>query len=229
MDEPTLTPLTTYIPHLELLLDAAFRSNHFDTIRPAAYIVMAAPPGSDIAAARRGLVQTADRSIRLWVEQKRPTSDQLRELIAPFVETGLMPEGQNVFSPKEIVGAMAAKKMGLLPKEVVLGEEKVRQLRLNGIESLFFANGVIEVVGNHARIAQEPVTMDVVRALATRTDIPLPCLLPTAWRLETLMTRVLATKIANRCGLEVPIDWVGLPEPGDDVKVPLVRAPASPT
>lgn len=200
----------------------AFAGSNPDMLRAAALMLVNAPGDSEMGRRLADLSERAVTGLRNFIFRAKPDFVQFEELVKPLVEATLFADGFNVFRPSSVLAEIETKVMDrdLFGKDP-LDSAHVQKAITITLQSLFSQN-VIEVVDKQLWIMETPdIEPGLLRALSSRPDIPMPCLVPTAKALIETVTRYVANRVTARYGLRVPVDLTGIAMVSDAQALPL--------
>lgn len=205
--------------HVIDLITFALQSTRVDLVRAAARALRAAPKDGAIPLNITKIIRAADAAVRTWIFQSKPGFEAFRVLMDPLVDEGVVEGGWNVFDPAAVAGRLTMKAQSFLPTPLPEGFSlaDTRKSLVPVVVGTIFSADVVEVTDKQLWIREEAdVEPCLLRGLACRKDIPLPCLTPTARALLDVAQRVLAHEISRKCGLAVPLDLGGISVPPPD-------------
>ena len=199
------------------LVALAFNGSNPDMLRAAALMAVNAPGDSEMGRRLADLSERAVTGLRNFIFRAKPNFAQFEELVKPYVEATLFEDGFNVFRPSSVLAEIETKVMDrdLFGKDPIDTTHVQKAITIT-LQALFSQN-VIEVVDKQLWI-MEPAEIEpgLLRALSSRSDVPMPCLVPTSKALIETVTRYVANRVAARYGLRVPVDLGGIEMVPDD-------------
>ena len=202
---------TNFHRHAFDLVALAFGSADPVMIKHAALMLVNAPGDSEMGRRLEDLRTRAATELRKWIWGEKPDFVALERLVAPLVESTLFEPGYNVFRASSVLAEIETKLMDwdLFGKDPI-DEVHVQNAVTVALQSLFTQN-VVEVVDKQLWIREAAdIEPGLLRALSSRPDFPVTCLVPTAKALIETVKRYLANRLAARCGLRVSVDLMGI-------------------
>lgn len=196
------------------LVQLALGSNRTDLLLPAALITVNADPKTEVGKRGEYLRRTVDTAIRRAIVDQKLTCAKLDALTHPLTEAGLFTPGYNAFSPATVAARISEKQLNFTMSMKIIDVSAGLTMLLPHVVTAIFSHQIVEVVDHQVWCDSGPdVGPAMLRALASRPDIPLTCLVPTATALLEIAIRVLAAEVCRRCKLPVPVDLSGIEPP----------------
>ena len=202
---------THFHKHAFDLVALAFGSANPVMIKHAALMLVNAPGDSEMGRRTEDLRTRASTELRKWIWGEKPDFVALDRLVTPLVEATLFEPGYNVFRASSVLAELETRVMD----RDLFGKDPIDEARVQNaipiVTQALFTQGVVEIVDNQLWIREAgDIEPGLLRALSSRPDFPVPCLVPTAKALIETVRRYLANRLAARCGLKVPVDLMGI-------------------